>query len=331
MKLSAPAAFKGAEQCPDPFYGVMRMYFRMGHESFMAERQQSPVNPVAAAQVRVTPDLIIRRAIGPPRGQVPDGSIRVVAGADINPGITGRLGARITWAAASFAMHQSECIIAYGIHRLDMPRDPTPSQQVSCVYAGLNAIRVALAALKVEALVYDARGWYDRGVTRGQTLRYASVPFPSSPVVAIPAEGWPHHAYRPTHKTAIRAFEGCHLSRDTVEQQTVTWIAWDSDWFNLQQLRAWMAEPGAPGSCMIHAGHHDAEFLNQSTTRAFMGMIQKHSGPQYDWADQPGANDYGDCLAMCRVGAAYYGIGTGGQVAKPAQRAQGRRIRHVEI
>lgn len=324
MKLSAPAAFKGAQRCPDPFYGVMRMYHKMGHEAFMAQRQQQPVDPIAEAQVRVTPDAVVKRAIGPARGVIPEGSIHVVAGADINPGLTGRLGARITWAAAAFQMHQSECVIAYGIHKLDMPKDPTPSQQVTCVYTGLNAIRVMLAGIGVEALVYDARGWYDKGVTRGQALRYARIPLPSSTCAAIPAEGWPHQAYRPTHKTAIRVFEGCHLSRDIVEQQPVSWLAWDVDWFNLQQLRAWLAAPGAPGACILHSGHHDGEFLNQVTTRAFIGMVQKHSGPVYDWARMPGNDDYGDCLAMCRVGAAYFGIGTGAVAPRVQQNRRPR-------
>jgi hypothetical protein len=107
-------------------------------------------------------------------------------------------------------------------------------------------------------------------------------------------------------------------------------VAWDSDWFNLQQLRAWMAAPGAPGSCILYAGHHDSEFLNQATTRAFCGMKQSHSGLEYDWARTPGHDDYGDCLAMCRVGAAYYGIGTGGQAA-PARRATRRRVCRVAM
>jgi hypothetical protein len=320
MKLSAPAAFTGAERCPDPFYGVMRMYFRMGHESFMAERQQAPVDPVAEAQVRVTPDMIVKRAIGPARGVAPDGTIRIVAGADINPGISGRLGARITWACAAVQMHQSACVIAYGIHRLDMPKDPTPSQQVTCVYGGLNQIRMALAGIGCELVVYDARGWYNNGVTRGQALRYAAVPFPSCTCAVVPAEGWPHRAYKPTHKTAVRVLEGCHEAQSREENQRVRWVAWNSDWFNLQQLRAWMAAPGAPGSCIIYSGHHEAEFLNQCTTRAFCGMKQSHSGPEYDWARTPGHDDYGDCLAMCRVGAAYYGIGTGGQIEQRAQR-----------
>jgi hypothetical protein len=292
---------------------------KMGEEAFASERQNAPINKASDAQIRVTPELIIKRAIGPARGTPLEGSIRIVAGADINPGVTGRLGARITWVVASFQMHQSECVMAYGIHKLDMPTDPTTSQQVSCVYGGLNAIRVMLSGMGCEALIYDARGWYNKGVTRGQALRYATVPMPSAQCLAIPAEGWPQEKYRPTHSTAIRTFERCHLARDRVEQQTVQWIAWDTDWFNLQQLKAWAAEPGSPGSCIIYSGHHDGEFLTQATTRAFYGMAQKHSGMVYDWGRQVGNDDYGDCLAMCRVGAAYYGIDTG-QVAKPERK-----------
>ena len=39
---------KGAEKCPDAYYGVMRMYFRMGHEAFMAERQRDSLVAVLA-------------------------------------------------------------------------------------------------------------------------------------------------------------------------------------------------------------------------------------------------------------------------------------------
>lgn len=320
MVLSAPAAFKGSDKCPDAFYGVIRMFYRMGYEAFMAERQQAPIDVGKETKIRVTPEIIVSRAIGPARCVRPDGSIHVVAGADINPGTSGRLGSRITWVAAAFQMYQSECVIAYGIHRLNMPPEPTPSQQVTCVYNGLNEVRTALGNMGVEAMIYDARGWYNKGVTRGQALRYANVPFPSSRCIAVPAEGWPHEAYRPSHKTAIRQLEGCHIARDRVEQQTVSWVAWDADWHNLQQLRAWLAAPGAPGACIIHNGHHDGEFLRQCTTRAFSGMVQKHSGQVYDWVRSVGSDDYGDCLAMCRVGAAYFGIGTGGQIEQARRR-----------
>jgi len=209
-------------------------------------------------------------------------------------------------------------VIGYGIHRLHMPADPTPSQQVSVVWAGLNELRIILGESYGPGglLGYDARGWYNKGVTRGQALRYARIQLPSATWGALPMEGWGADQYRPTHKTAIRQFESCHLARDHVEQQTVEWLAWDADWFNLQQLRAWMATPGAPGSCTLYRGNHDGEFLQQVTTRAFMGMVQKYKGQVYDWVRSVGSDDYGDCLAMCRALAAYHGIGTGGQVVR---------------
>ena len=313
--LSAPGVFKGKREFPDAFCAVMESYFRMGKAAFHAEKQQRPLDPVAEASVRVTPEQVASRAIGPARGVAPEGAIRIVAGADINPGTASRLGARITWAVAGFGKDQTEGVMAYGIHRLHMPADPTPSQQVSTVYAGLNELRLKLGAdYGCGLLGYDARGWMNKGVTRGQALRYSRIQLPGATCGAIPMEGWGADAYRPTHKTAIRQFESCHLARDTVEQQQMEWIAWDADWFNLQQLRSWLAAPGAPGSCTLYRGDHDGEFLQQATTRAFMGMVQKYKGQAYDWVRNVGNDDYGDCLAMCRALAAYHGIGTGGQV-----------------
>jgi hypothetical protein len=321
--LSAPKVFTGKREFPDAFCAVMESYYRMGKSAFHAEKQQKPLDPIAEASVRVSPELVASRAIGPPRGVAPDGAIRILAAADINPGTESRLGSRITWACAGFGMHQTEGVMAYGIHKLHMPDDPTPSQQVSTVYAGLNELRERLfAEYGCTLLGYDARGWYNKGVTRGQALRYPRIDLPGCKCGAIGMEGWPSQAYRPTHKTAIRQFESCHLARDKVEQQTVEWLAWDADWFNLQQLRAWLATPGAPGSCTLYKGSHDGEFLQQVTTRAFMGMVQKYAGQQYDWA-KTGAgrnDDYGDCLVMCRALAAYHGIGTGGQVQQTSTR-----------
>ena len=211
--------------------------------------------------------------------------------------------------------------MAYGIHKLHMPADPTPSQQVSIVYGGLNELRARLFSdFGCTLLGYDARGWYNKGVTRGQALRYPRTELPGVKCGAIGMEGWSADQYRPTHKTAIRQFESCHLSRDTVEQHPVEWLAWDADWFNLQQLRAWLATPGAPGACTLYRGDHSGEFLQQVTTRAFMGMVQKYRGQVYDWSRTVMNDDYGDCLAMCRALAAYHGIGTCGQVIKQQQK-----------
>jgi len=333
FEMSAPGVFAEKPEFPDAYCAVIESYFRMGKEAFWAEKQQQPIDPAAEASVKVSPEIVLSRAVGPPRGEAQEDAIRILAACDINPGTMSRLGSRITWACAGFGMHQTENVIAYGIHKLHMPKDPTPSQQVSIVYAGLNELRMKMADdYGAVMLGYDARGWYNKGVTRGQSLRYNRIDLPGCKCSAIGMEGWSSDQYRPTHKTAIRQFESCHLSRDRVEQQTVEWLAWDTDWFNLQQLRAWLASPGAPGACTLYKGNHDREFLQQVTTRSFMGMVNKYKGPVYDWFRKPGANDdYGDCLAMCRALAAYHGITTGGQQVQQNRQRSRRRVRHVPI
>ena len=312
FRLSAPGVYAGKREFPDAFCGVMESYYRMGKAAFHAEKQQKPLDPQTEAAVRVTPEIVLSRAIGPPKGTAPEGAIRILAAADINPGTTSRLGARITWVCAGFGLHQTEGVMAYGIYPLAMPADPTPSQQVSIIYAGLNELRLKLEAdYRCTKFGYDARGWYTKGVTRGQALRYARIPLPNCGCVAIGMEGWSSEQYSPKHKTAIRQYEACHLARDRVEQQTVEWLAWDTDWHNLQQMRAWLATPGAPGACMLYTGNHSSEFMQQVTTRSFMGMVQKFRGQQYDWVRAPGSDDYGDCLAMLRALAAAEGISSG--------------------
>jgi len=317
--LSAPKTFAGKREFPDAFCAVMESYFRMGKSAFHAEKQQKPLDPIAEAAVRVTPEIVASRAIGPPRGVVPEWVTDVVTAADINPGTQSRLGARITWACAGYGASQTAHVIAYGIYRLQMPIDPTPMQQIGIVFAGLNEIRKQTESnYGSHTLGYDARGWYTKGgVTRGDVLNYRNIQLPGLKGQAIGLEGHDSTHYYPNNKTAIKKYESCHLAKeDDSRRGKIYHIAWDSDWHNLQQLKAWLATPGAPGSCSLYRGNHDGEFLQQVTTRAFMGMVQKYRGQVYDWNRTVGNDDYGDCLAMCRALAAYHGIGTGGQTEK---------------
>ena len=337
MQISSPNAYgdpakiekTGVSDC---LTLAMFQYFKMGHSAFMAERQQQPESPMDVAELRISPAIIKKRNIGPERGEAPEGTVRIVAGADINPGIHSRLGARVTWAVGAFDMHQSCAVIAYGIHAINMPEDPTASQQVAAVYAALNEVRQGIASMGVTALIYDARGWYNKGVTRGQALRYARAPLPGCSVPAIGAEGWPHDKYRPKNKTAIRAFESGHVAQDTIEQVKCEWVAFDSDWFHLQVLRGWLAPPGAPGACVVHAGDVQAEFAIQTTRRAYAGTVEKFSGTIFDWIRQPGEDDYDDAIAMCYVGASWAGITTDGiEATQRKRKPRKRKVRNVKI
>ncbi|MBM3887817.1 MAG: hypothetical protein FJ388_01690 [Verrucomicrobia bacterium] len=315
MALSAPHAYKAQRSSllPDEFCVAMRQYWQMGHEAFMAERQQSPVTIEASAALVVQPEQVLVRAVGPPRGRAPEGALRIVAGADINPGLQSRLGPRVTWAVLAFAREQVACVIAYGRERIVMPADPTQAQSAAASFAAIEQVRLKVAAVGADVLFYDARGnWSPRGLA----IRYAMQRTPG--IAIVPAEGWSNEYYRPTHKTAVRRFEGGHECADVVDGVRVRWIAWNADHWGEAMLRGWLAVPGAPGACVLYAGEQEHEFAEQVTMKRLVGKLATSKGIRYDWADRPGDQDYGDAVAMCWAAAAWGGIGTGGVAARPA-------------
>jgi hypothetical protein len=293
----------------------------MGHAAFMAERQQTPVSIDSSAALVVAPAAILARAVGPARGHAPDGTLKIVAGADINPGTTSRLGARVTWAVVAFMRDQVAAVIAYGRERIDMPPNPTPAQSATASLAALEQVRAKAGLCGADVMFYDARGnWAPRGVA----LSYALAPDQTNQVRIVPAEGWPNEYYRPTHRTAVRAFEGGHESRDKVDGRTRVWVAWNADHFAETVLRAWLATPGAPGSLILYAGEHDHEFPEQCSMKRLVGKLQTSKGTRYDWADRPGDQDYHDAVAMAFAAASYGGIGTGGMVQQKQQQQRRR-------
>ena len=322
MRLSAPSAFKGAQKCPDPLYGAMRMYYKMGHEAFMAQRQQSPVSIESSAILAVSPEAVLSRAVGPPRGRAPDGTLRIVAGADINHGRTSRLGARVTWAVLAFQRHQVATVIAYGRERIDMPTNPTEAQSAAACFAAIEQVRGKVTAMGTDVMFYDARGqWAPRGIA----IRYAMQRTPGATIIA--AEGWPNEMYRPTHKSAIRVFEGGHECADNVDGVRVRWVAWNADHWGETALRAWLAVPGAPGSCVLYTGDQEHEFAEQVTMKRLVGKLQTSKGVRYDWSDRPGDQDYADAVGMAWAAAAWGGIGTGVAVAAPRKYIETRKCK----
>jgi hypothetical protein len=52
----------------------------------------------------------------------------------------------------------------------------------------------------------------------------------------------------------------------------------------------------------------------------------------WNYHTQPGKHDFGDVMAMCYAGAAWVGIGTGGQVvAVQKQRTRARSIGGIQL
>jgi hypothetical protein len=89
-------------------------------------------------------------------------------------------------------------------------------------------------------------------------------------------------------------------------------------WREVMQL-AFATSPGAPGSCSLPAGEH-GDFVDQILSEP---LIDKKPGPlgmEWLFTRRPGRNDLSDAMVMAYAAAAYGGIGTGGQVARPQRR-----------
>jgi hypothetical protein len=312
MKLSAPAAFTGSEQCPDAFYGVMRMYYRMGHEAFMAERQQQPVDPVnLAGPYMITPSMIISRRNGFAPMQVPDWAAIRLASTDVNPSYA------LSTVLPGFGIDQTAALLWHGLHPLAIRSDLPAPEFARQLFGQLTAHGRFLASLpcKPEAWGIDAGGAQFDAVVR---FASESVSLCGIQAYAMTGRGW--KAYKPYGKTAIQAQirEQCHGCMDQKEGRRIRWVAWNSDYWKEIAQRAWLGEVGSPGSISIPTGDH-RELSDQIVAQPLLKKGIGLSGAM-EWIFKPDnlchKHDFGDAMAQGYALAAFVGFGTGGAIVR---------------
>jgi hypothetical protein len=118
-------------------------------------------------------------------------------------------------------------------------------------------------------------------------------------------------------KSQIR--EHCHGAATIKGAQRLRWVAWDADYWGEKAQRAWFGVPGAPGQASLPAGQH-WEFASQVSNKRLVKIEDKGGKIEHTWRNIPGKQDFHDAMAQAYALAAFFGIGTGGQTAKPAQR-----------
>jgi hypothetical protein len=120
--------------------------------------------------------------------------------------------------------------------------------------------------------------------------------------------------YKPWGKNIVgQPRDQCHMRADSLAGVKRTWLNWNADYWKEAAQRAWLGSIGAPGSCSIYNGNH-GEFSEQICREILMGKADVGGTMIWNWHTQPGKHDFGDCMAMCYVGAAWGGIGTGGEI-----------------
>jgi hypothetical protein len=315
MKLSAPAAFAGAENCPDPFYGVMRMYHRMEHSAFMAERQQTPIDPVSVAgPYTLRKETIMQRTTKRAQCERPDWVTNIYASSDVNPSYA------LSTVVVGFGRDQTAAVLWYGIHPMSILGGIPAPEHNRQLFAALSEHGRAIAGLPCppEAWAIDAGGTNFDGVVRfaGEAAKLCGVP-------ALAFTGRGSKAYKPYGKTMVHGQlrERCHGCHDVKDGRHIRWVAWHADYWGEVAQKAWLGEVGAPGSVSLHDGNHE-DFAIQITNKRLMGRADVGGDTLWNWHNLPGKQDFHDAMAQAYALAAFSGIGTGGQVeAKPKAKA----------
>jgi hypothetical protein len=316
MRLSAPGTFRKEKNIPDPFCAVMVKYFKMGPEAFHAEDQQKPLEKTITLYT-FTPEVVKSR-IDPARkpGIVPDAARVVIAATDIN------ISYAISTNIVAFEGNQTGAVLWYGLFKtapMPVPPKATERETREIVYQALAIHGRQLAALPCRPQSQSGPAWFidGGGTPEGEVIRFC---FNSQQICGVQAvtcfgRGWKQ--YRPVAKKEYRVKVGEQLHLVT-QRRDRQWILYNTDYWREIMQRGFVSDPGAPGSCTLPAGSH-GDFAHQVTREPLIKKGEGLSG-QTEWiyAKTNEVHDYGDCMHMAYMGAAFNGIGGG--VTSPAKR-----------
>lgn len=326
MKLTAPAAFKGAEKCPDAFYGVMRMYFRMGREAFMAERQQDP-QAQTTSMYRLDAETILSRVSGFARLEAPVGSV-LCCGVDLNY-------VGLNWCVvAADGLSRSRKVVAHGIWPGGAPliqKGATVDQACAILRRAIGLFGVqVLAAIRVrcgdkqrglDAACFDCSmgAWQDACVA---AIREARLPVPCWPIKAFGEQN-----YR-TQKSDLQSGKGWRV---TEWPRLGRVLVINSDyWWKITQ-QGFLVEPTEAGALSLYSPDPNRE--NVQLAREVAGhILEEHVRTEkndfYKWSRTVGVtDDRADSLVYACALTGAHGIGED-RATKPHNT---RRIRHVKV
>lgn len=317
MEVSWLERYDRKRNQPDAYFAAMYDYYAMGEDAFAAERQNEPIKQGVTIYT-LTPEIIASRRTDRPAGSVPEWSKLRIAATDINPSYG------LTYSLCSFGADQTAAVLAYGVETMNIPGGATNAEFERRTYEYLIAHGRKLAAIpcKPDYWLIDAGG-----AAFDIVHRFCVESVALCKIIAIPATGRGAKNYRPYGKSVLgRPREACHCAVDTRNRK---WIAFNADYWREQAQKAWTGSPGAPGSCSLPQGVH-RDFAEQICREQLQGKAEIAGQMTWVWNTAPGPHDYGDCMTMCFVGAAFHGIGTGGgaivQKVKKVKRGGMRKV-----
>jgi hypothetical protein len=317
MELSSPNAYKEKTEptLPDIYTVAMRQYFQMGHDAFMAERQQTPLSPDEMAPFTLTVAIICSRADEDREPhQIPQHIKTVIASTDIND-------YALSTVVVGYGNDQTAAVLWYGQHdnggRGVMESGAPEAVKVRQLFDALVKHGEWLGGCGSNPFVWGI----DAGYLGPTVRRYADTIGRRCGMQVILCRGLDGQRYRPGWKAIGKPAEMCHM---TDWPQIGRGLAWNSHYWHEIMQRAWLGDIGRPGSCSLFRGEH-RNFAEHIWRERLLGRGEVGGKQVWTFARQPGPHDYGDAMAQCYALAAYGGIGTSGQVMRRKKYVEKRK------
>ena len=327
MELTAPKTYfegvkeaskdkkRNIEMPADAFHAVMCEYYRMGHEAFMAERQQDPVDLVAiSAPYEITPELVMARTTDRKPLIVPEWVHAIHTGTDVNPSYA------LSTVIIGMGQDQTCAVLWYGLHRCNIHDNLSKPEFDKQLYAEIIKHGKEIAAMPVQPETWsiDAGGKNFDPVIRAaaESARACGIP-----AAGYTGRSWKHYReYGKTYQKGQPQREYCHIRSTVKDGRKIRWILWHADYWREIAQRAWLGDPGAPGACTLPAGRH-REFGAQICGDKLQGKDEVGGEMVWNWHTVPGKHDFGDAMAQAYAMAAFGGIGTGGEIIRKKKKA----------
>jgi hypothetical protein len=302
MVLTAPKAYRAQVNAflPDALCVAMRQYWQLGHNAFMAERQQMPENMVVTAY-ELTAEAVRDKTSGMKKGNAMY-SEAVVIGADVNY-------SGVNWVMLAAKMDHAGQLVDFGkvpeggamlIERGGQKEADGRliSSAIITLAKRLTDYPVKLADGKTrfpDMLLVDCGFWTDVILDTIAAIRL--------PMKVMAIRGRAADKYTPK-RNSLKIGDNWHV------------VKWDrgpamiinADYWLEATQRAFLVPTGAPGSLCVPDGMDCRRFAAEMTAERLAEHVSTNKGEYYKWAMQPGTqNDLGDACKYAFAGCSLLG------------------------
>lgn len=298
----------------------------MGRAAFKAEYMLKCKE--TDTQLNLTQKTVMSRVNGCPRGQVPDGILKIVGAIDVNPAFG------LTWLMMGFGRHQTAAVLDYGRvtgknGRL-VPKDATERETAKILSNALFDLAVKMHKMEFRdsaGKVHRAGAiWVDRGYLPGIVDKVTALARKRGhPVDSV--KGYDSRAFTKYAKSIVTRFGDVDLR----EWEGNTYYGINADISKEGVQSAFLAPPMTPGSLSLFGSDPDEhfEFAEEITNETLVEKIQGQEICFYNWAMKPNAaNHFLDVSGYCLGAGKRFGFWSSEEVVESAGEAKEGSILH---